>query len=158
MIVKFTKAHWHTYKGSNITKSIHACSESETAKGGTEKGATRGNKQKTFDSPACTTHHWSMLKVSDMCLPFSFFPWYSNCSMGENRRGSPKHRGWICAFLFPITIPPDRQEHTYFQDFFGDVFYTLIGRVRSCRPCCIWWVKCKCKIQNSYTEKRKLSW
>ena len=124
------KKHWHLYKSSKITKSIYACSQRETAREGAKKTeATRANKQKTVDALACTSHQWSMLKLSDMCLPFLFLPRYSNCSMDGSSKSSPKRRGWICAFLCSITIPPDRQEHTYFQHFLEVFFFFYIVSV-----------------------------
>ena len=103
---------------------------------------------KRADSLERNRHHWSLLKLSDMCLPFSFFPRYSNCSMVGNSRSSPKHRGWICAFLFSITVSPDRHERTYFRGFFLEDMFHTGGHVKSCPPCCIWLAKCRCKIKE----------
>lgn len=105
-----------------------------------KREATRANKQKTVDALACSSHQWSMLKLSDMCLPFLFLPRYSNCSMDGSGKSSPKRRGWICAFLCSITIPPDRQNTPIFRIFFfffgGIFFFYIVGCVKPCPPCC----------------------
>ncbi len=118
---------------------------------GRQKARQQEETNKSTDSLACTSHHWSMLKLSDMCLPFLFFPQYSNCSMDGNSKSSPEHRGWIYAFLFSITISSDRQEHTYFRGLFlGDGFYT-VGCVKPCPPCCIWQADVKYKTATLKT-------
>lgn len=101
-----------------------------------KREATRANKQKTVDALACTSHQWSMLKLSDMCLPFLFLPRYSNCSMDGSSKSSPKRRGWICAFLCSITIPPDRQNTPIFRifSFFWRYFLFLYSRLCQALP------------------------
>lgn len=128
------------------------------------RGRRRDKRQrectdKNTESPACTSHHWSMLKVSDICLLvllFFFLPWCSNCSMGENRKSSLKHRGWICAFFISPTIPPDRQEHSFFSRLPFFLFlkktkktFSPLVRVNCCPPFCIQRAKCMCRRWRS---------
>lgn len=125
-------------------------------KGKSQRGARKQRQQeetnKNIDSLACTSHHWTMLKLSDMCLLFLFFPQYWNCSMDGNSKSSPKHRGWICAFLFSITIAPDSLEHTYFQHFYLFI-YLLYSRSCQALP-----TLQHAGIQNSNIENRKFFW
>lgn len=132
------QAQWHISKRQWNYKISYMCAHEKTQASRVKKRRQQKETNKHTDSQACTRHHWSLLKLSDTCLPFLFHPRCSNCSMDGNSKSSPKHTGWICAFLFSITITPDRQEHTYFTGLFfflGDVFYTAC--VKSCPPCCI---------------------
>lgn len=93
-----------------LQNHIYLCWQNRQPRQTKNRGKIRKKRMLTHSQR--TSPHWSLQKLSDMCLPVLFFPLYSNCSMDGNRKSSQKHRGWICAFLFSITFSSDSQKHT----------------------------------------------
>lgn len=133
---KYTQA-----KLGRITKSTHGRSQKgRQVRRARKEGQQRGANTKRW----LTGMHQSPVKHAEsewhVFTSSVFFPSYSNCSMGENRKSFPLHRGWICAFLFPSAIPPDRQENSCFQAFLQRMCFV---HAKACPPCSTWWGKCR---------------
>lgn len=121
------------------------------------RGRRRDKRQrkctdKNTESPACTSHHWSMLKVSDICL-LVLLLFFSSLMLkllnGWKQEELPKaQRLNMCIFYFPNH--PSWQAWTllFFPrlpfSFSKNTFSPLL-HVNCCPPFCIQQVKCTCK-------------